>query len=61
MIEPYTTVGLVPTFWGIRQRGDIRKNVDHLTSLTKAVFWLCILSEGRSLACASGWCQTGPC
>jgi len=25
MIEPYTAVGLIPTFWGIRRREDIAK------------------------------------
>jgi hypothetical protein len=40
MIEPYTAVGLVPTFWGIRRREDIQKNLDHIEELTKAAFWL---------------------
>ena len=40
MIEPYTAVGLIPSFWGIRRREDIGKNLDHLESLTKAAFWL---------------------
>ena len=40
MIEPYTAVGLIPSFWGIRRRGDIEKNLEHLESLTKAAFWL---------------------
>ena len=40
MIEPYNAVGLVPTFWGIRRREDIQKNIEHLKSLTKAAFWL---------------------
>ena len=40
MIEPYNAVGLVSTFWGIRQREDIQKNLEHLKSLTKAAFWL---------------------
>jgi beta-ureidopropionase len=42
-VAPYTAVGLIPTFWGIRQRVDIQKNLDHLKSLTKAAFWLCSL------------------
>ena len=37
MIEPYTAVGLIPSFWGIRRREDIEKNLE---SLTKAAFWL---------------------
>jgi hypothetical protein len=40
MIEPYTAVGLIPTFWGIRRRDDIAKNLEHLESLIKAAFWL---------------------
>jgi hypothetical protein len=27
MIEPYTAVGLIPSFWGIRRREDIEKNL----------------------------------
>jgi beta-ureidopropionase len=30
MIEPYTAVGLIPNFWGIRRREDIEKNLEHL-------------------------------
>jgi hypothetical protein len=33
-------VGLIPSFWGIRRREDIKKNLDHLESLTNAAFWL---------------------
>jgi predicted amidohydrolase len=40
MIEPYTAVGLIPTFWGIRRREDIQKNLAELEGLTKAAFWL---------------------
>src|SRR5262245_33269450 len=40
MIEPYNAVGLIPTFWGIRQREDIKHNIEHLKSLTRAAFWL---------------------
>jgi beta-ureidopropionase len=40
VIEPYNAVGLIPTFWGIRERADIAKNLDHLESLTTAAFWL---------------------
>lgn len=40
MIEPYSAVGLIPTFWGIRERKDIQKNLDHLKGLAKAAFWL---------------------
>src|ERR1700732_2667720 len=40
MIEPYNAVGLIPTFYGIRRRDDIKYNIEHLKSLTKAAFWL---------------------
>src|SRR5437016_662721 len=40
MIETYTAVGLIPTFWGIRRRDDIQKNLEHIEDLTKAAFWL---------------------
>src|SRR5438067_11383967 len=40
MIEPYTAVGLIPSFWGIRRREDNEKNLEHIESLTKAAFWL---------------------
>src|SRR5436189_5509527 len=40
MIEPYTAVGLIPSFWGIRRREDMAKNLEHLESLTHAAFWL---------------------
>lgn len=40
MIEPYTAVGLIPTFWGVRRRADIAKNLDHIEELTRAALWL---------------------
>ena len=40
MIKPYNFVGLIPTIWGIRSRDDINKNIDHLSSLSKAAYWL---------------------
>jgi len=40
MIEPYNAVGLIPSFWGIRRREEIKQNIDHLKGLTKAAFWL---------------------
>src|SRR3974377_757474 len=40
MIEPYNAVGLIPSFWGIRRREDMSKNLDHIESLTHAAFWL---------------------
>src|SRR3954452_10620924 len=40
MIGPYNAVGLIPSFWGIRRREDMEKNLEHLESLTKAAFWL---------------------
>ena len=32
MIEPYNAVGLIPTFYGIRRRDDIKYNIEHLKS-----------------------------
>jgi beta-ureidopropionase len=43
MIEPYTAVGLIPTFWGARRREDIGKNLEHLRHLAKAAVMLCNL------------------
>ena len=40
MIEPYSAVGLIPTFWGVRRREEIEKNLEHLESLTAAAYWL---------------------
>jgi predicted amidohydrolase len=40
LIKPYTAVGLIPTVRGIRTRADIRANLEHLRSLTKAASWL---------------------
>src|SRR2546425_12928684 len=40
MIEPYTAVVLIPSFWCIRRREDIEKNLEHLECLMKAAFWL---------------------
>ncbi len=40
MISPYTAVGLVPTVRGIRQREDIKINLEHLAHLVKAASWL---------------------
>src|SRR5437773_6890344 len=39
MTEPYTAVGLVPTVWGVRNRADIQKNLDHIAHLIKAASW----------------------
>lgn len=40
MIEPYNAVGLVPTVWGIRNREEIKKNIEHLASMANAALWL---------------------
>ena len=40
MIEPYTAVGLIPTFWGARRRADISKNLEHLGHLARAAVML---------------------
>ena len=34
MIEPYHAVGLIPSFWGIRRREEIKHNIEHLKGLT---------------------------
>ena len=49
MIEPYNAVGLIPTFWGIRRREEIKHNIEHLKGLTKAAFWLSNLDIPVSL------------
>src|SRR4029078_6461073 len=36
MVKPYTAVGLIPTVRGIRKRGDIKINLEHLSHLVKA-------------------------
>ena len=36
MIEPYNAVGLIPSFWGIRNREEIKHNIEHLKGLTKS-------------------------
>jgi hypothetical protein len=33
MIEPYNAVGLIPSFWGIRRREDMAKNLEHIESM----------------------------
>ena len=43
MIEPYTAVGLIPTFWGARRRADIGKNLEHIGHLANAAVMLCNL------------------
>lgn len=40
LVKAYTAVGLIPTVRGIRARADIRVNLEHLRSLTKAASWL---------------------
>ena len=30
MIEPYNAIGLIPSFWGIRRREEIKYNIEHL-------------------------------
>lgn len=40
MIEPYNAVGLVPTVWGISQREDIGRNIEHHSHMIKAACWL---------------------
>ena len=40
MIEPYNAVGLIPTVWGIQQRSDIMRNIEHQSHIVKAACWL---------------------
>jgi len=47
MIEPYNAVGLIPSFWGIRQREDMAKNLEHIESLTMLPSG-CLTSTSRS-------------
>ncbi|HEY3107199.1 MAG TPA: nitrilase-related carbon-nitrogen hydrolase, partial [Chloroflexota bacterium] len=39
-MDPYTAVGLIPTVWGIRNRAEIQKNLEHISHLIKAASWL---------------------
>ena len=58
MIEPYTAVGLIPSFWGIRRREDMAKNLEHLESLTHAAYWLSNLDNPvRLIAIPEGGLQ----
>jgi beta-ureidopropionase len=58
MIEPYDAVGLISTFWGIRKRADIAKNIEHIESLSKAAFWMTSLDiPVRLLAIPEGALQ----
>src|SRR3974390_3106706 len=43
-VKPYTAVGLIPTVRGIRERADIRVNLEHLKHLVKAAAWLSSLN-----------------
>ena len=43
MIEPYNAVGLIPTMWGISERADIMRNIEHHRHLVKAACWLASL------------------
>lgn len=40
MIEPYNAVGLIPTVWGVSNRDEIFKNIEHHRHIIKAAFWL---------------------
>lgn len=39
-VDPYMAVGLSPTIWGVRERDEIQKNIDHLHDNLKAATWL---------------------
>ena len=43
MIEPYNAVGLIPTVWGVSQRSEIMRNIDHHRHMVKAAAWLASL------------------
>ncbi len=43
MIEPYNAVGLIPTMWGISERADIMRNIEHQAHMVKAAAWLASL------------------
>ena len=43
MIEPYNAVGLVPTVWGISERSEIMRNIEHHGHMIKAASWLASL------------------
>ncbi|WP_409186581.1 nitrilase-related carbon-nitrogen hydrolase [Amycolatopsis sp. VS8301801F10] len=40
MIEPYRVTGLVPTYWAVHDRSEIRKNLDHIEELSHTALWL---------------------
>ncbi|MEM7539959.1 MAG: nitrilase-related carbon-nitrogen hydrolase [Pseudomonadota bacterium] len=40
MIEPFNAVGLIPTVWGISERADIMRNIEHQSHMVKAACWL---------------------
>src|ERR1041384_3112396 len=40
MPQPYTAVGLIPTVRGVRNRGEIQRNLDHIAHLVAAASWL---------------------
>ncbi len=40
MIKPYGVVGLIPTTWGIHNRADIMRNLDHIEELAEGAIWL---------------------
>lgn len=40
MIKPYGVAGVIPTVWAIKNREDIKKNLDHLEELVSSALWL---------------------
>ncbi len=40
MIEPYMALGLSPSMRGVRQRGEIKGNIEHIGELIAASVWL---------------------
>ena len=53
MIEPFNAVGLVPTVWGVRNRREIEKNIEHLASMAKASLWLSSFRFTSQVNCSS--------
>jgi transposase len=62
VIEPYQVVGLMPTMRGIRQRDEIRWNLDHIAHLIKAASWQSSLDLPVRLSAAQvlvSWSHAG--
>lgn len=49
-IPQYAAVGLSPTVWGVKERSEIQKNLDHIHDNLKAATWLSSLELPVKLA-----------